>query len=130
MKNPKIGTWKDRRGNTSFMVIVDDKRTSTNRRSAYFCKTKDEAEAIIDTKRRFKPEIDTPQTKLEAKAFWEHWGMKNWFHPDDTYDDLPELNVRINIAWDLYNPWCDDMDEFWDRRSKAMYESMGMEVRE
>lgn len=54
MKNPKIGTWKDRRGNTSFMVIVDDKRTSTNRRSAYFCKTKDEAEAIIDTKRRFK----------------------------------------------------------------------------
>ena len=129
MKNPSIEKWVSRKGEVSFMVVVDDKRTSTNRRSAYFCKTRDEAEAIIDTKRRFKPEIDTPQTKLEARAFWEHWGMKPWFHPDDYHADS-ELDFRKGKAWDLYNPWCDEMDEFWDRRSKAMYESMGMEVRE
>lgn len=81
----------------------------------------------------FDPATGIPKTEPEARAFWEFWGMKSWFHPDDPqdhHDDIPHLEEACSAAWELLNPWSDCMDEFWDKRSRAMYESMGMEVRE
>ena len=57
----------------------------------------------------FKPETDTPATVEEAVSFWRYWGQKSWFHPDDSDYPLLELNRRVKKAWELKNPWADDM---------------------
>jgi hypothetical protein len=62
----------------------------------------------------FAPETDTPTTVQEAVAFWKHWGMNPFFHPDDTQHHDLDLNARCLAAWELKNPWADDMSSFWD----------------
>jgi hypothetical protein len=73
----------------------------------------------------FSPDTDTPTTVEEAVAFWKHWGMKPWFHPDDRYE-AQAFDDAVAAAWELKNPWDDDMTPFWDERSREMYAAMGM----
>jgi len=78
----------------------------------------------------FDPSTGTPATVEEAVAFWKHWGMEPWFHPDDSQDHndglWPQLETARCAAWELKNPWDDDMTPFWDERSRALYAAMGL----
>ena len=70
----------------------------------------------------FNPENDTPTTVQEAVAFWQHWGMKPMFHPDDEQEDQ-ELNNQCLAAWELKNPWDDDMSPIWDICLNAYFDN-------